>query len=243
MRHFDLLYNSEKGDLKISEYGRNIQNLVAYAKGIEDRPKRNRIVLEIINLINIMNPHYRSMADYQEKLWNHLYKIADYDLDIDVPEGITIHSIDETKPVSDMEYPKFEFKNRHYGHYVQEMIRKAIAMDDPEKKRAFAQVIVSYMKLAYQTWNKDHYVNDEVIKQDLHEMTNGQLAFEDEFAIENLISTRNLNNSVNNNNNNNRKNNNNNNRKNNNNNNNNKYKSNNSNSSNNNNKKRYSKPK
>lgn len=224
MKQFDLLYNSEKDELKISEYGRNIQNLVAYAKEIEEKPKRNEVVREIVNLINIMNPHYRSMADYQEKLWNHLFKIADYNLDIDIPEGITIHQPEANKIHPEMDYPNLEFKFRHYGHYIQEMIRKALKMEDPEKKRAFSQVIASYMKLAYQTWNKEHYVNDEVIKQDLYEMTHGALTFEDDFSIENLISSRSFNS---NNNNKQRKNNNNNNKKNNNNN--NKFKPNNKN--------------
>lgn len=222
MKTFDLLYNSEKDELKISEYGRNIQNLVAYAKAVDDKPRRNEVVREIVNLVNIMNPHYRSMADYQEKLWNHVFKIADYELDIEVPEGITIHAPEETRVKPTMDYPNLEFKFRHYGHYVQEMIRKALKMEDPEKKRAFSQVIASYMKLAYQTWNKEHYVNDEIIKQDLYEMTGGELSFEDDFSIENLISSR----SFNNNNNKQRNNNNNNKQRKNNNNNNGKYKQN-----------------
>lgn len=200
MKNFDMLYNSEKGDITISEYGRNIQNLVGYAKTIEDYDHREAVIKEIINLISIMNPNYRAMVDYQEKLWNHLFRIANYDLDILIPEGVTIHRPEEVKFNPDMEYPHQQFKFRHYGSYIQVMIKKALLMEDPEKKRGFAQVIASYMKLAYQTWNKEHYVNDEIIKNDLFEMTNGQLSFEDDFSIENLISSKSFSNNYSNNN-------------------------------------------
>ncbi|MBP6824977.1 MAG: DUF4290 domain-containing protein, partial [Saprospiraceae bacterium] len=33
----------------------------------------------------------------------------------------------------------------------------------------------SYMKLAYKTWNREHYVSDDVVKEDLEILSDGQL--------------------------------------------------------------------
>src|SRR5690606_13165551 len=115
---------------------------------------------EAVNLVNIMNPHNRNLADYQEELWNHVFRIANYDLDVDVPNGIKIIKPPTEKAKFHLPYPKETFQFRHYGNYIQDMIKNALKMEEGEKRDAFAEVIASYMKLAYRTWNKEHYVND-----------------------------------------------------------------------------------
>ena len=190
MTKFDMEYNSQKDDLIISEYGRNVQSLVRHANTIEDRAHRQAYVEEMINLINIMNPYNRSLEDYKEKLWNHVFRIANFDLDVDVPEGITIHKDIQQRMQYHLPYPQTEFSFRHYGSYIQAMIRKALAMEEGPKRDAFSEIIASYMKLAYRTWNKEHYVNDEVIKLDLIKLSKGELTFDDGYAIENLVTTK-----------------------------------------------------
>jgi hypothetical protein len=183
-------YNSQKEELEIPEYGRNVQNMVFYLKGIEDKSLRTKYAEEVINLFAIMYPANRHLADYREKLWNHLYRIAQYDLDLDIPAGITIHQKDQVRIKSHMPYPQTQFKNRHYGKYIQDMIKSALTMEG-EKKEAYAEVIASYMKLAYRTWNKEHFVSDDIIIEDLKEMSENQLTFDDDYSIENLISMKN----------------------------------------------------
>lgn len=212
-RSFEIEYNSEKGDLKISEYGRNVQNLVNYCVKIKDEEERYRFSKEIINLMNIMNPHNRNLEGYQEKLWNHLFSMSNYKLNIPVPDDITIHPPADKLKDYDLGYPTSEYKYRHYGHYIQQMIRKALTMEDLEKRNAYSEVIASYMKLAYRTWNKEHFVSDSIIKNDLEEMSGRVLSFEDDYTIENLVSFKNLGNNNQNSNNRNRKSSNNNNRK------------------------------
>lgn len=190
MPQFDMEYNTQKSNLIISEYGRNVQELIRYANTIEDKKQRQKYVEEMINLINIMNPYNRSLEDYKEKLWNHVFRIANYELDVDVPEGITIHQGALTKLDSHLPYPQTEFSFRHYGSYIQNMIRKALEMEEGPKRDAYSEVIASYMKLAYRTWNKEHYVNDEIIKLDLSKLSQGKLTFDDNYAIENLVSAK-----------------------------------------------------
>jgi hypothetical protein len=187
VKSFDMEYNSQKGDLVISEYGRNIQNLLHYALTIEDKEKRSKVAIEIVNLMNIMNPQNRSIPNYKEKLWNHLFRMSQYQLDVNVPEGITIHPIKEVNRNHDLQYPSSQYAYRHYGHYTQEMIRKALEMENEEMRNWYSENIASYMKLAYRTWNREHFVSDSVIKSDLEEMSDNALTFADDFTIENLI--------------------------------------------------------
>lgn len=183
-------YNTSKGEMVISEYGRNVQNLVQYLKTIEDKDKRQKYAEQVINLFAIINPSNRHLAEYKEKLWNHMYRIANYDLDLTIPEGITIHDAKEKKLVAHLPYPTNVFTYRHYGKYIQDMIAKALAMEHGEKREAYSEVIASYMKLAYRTWNKEHFVSDDIILQDLKEMSNGEIVFQDNYSIENLVSMK-----------------------------------------------------
>jgi hypothetical protein len=84
-----------------------------------------------------------------------------------------------------VEVPHQELRFRHYGSGVQKLIRKALEMEPGPKRDGLVSVIASYMKLAYRTWNKEHFVSDDVIKADLEIISGGRLAIPD--SIENLI--------------------------------------------------------
>ena len=164
--------------------------MVRYLKDIEDKELRTAYAAEIVNLFAIMYPANRQLADYQEKLWNHLYKIARYDLDLNVPEGITIHLDDKVVMEAHLPYPKTiqqqTLRQVHSGND-----QNARALEPGPKRDAYAEVIASYMKLAYRTWNKEHFVSDDIIIQDLREMSHNELNFDDDYSIENLISMKN----------------------------------------------------
>ena len=74
-----------------------------------------------------------------------------------------------------MPYPATATRFRHYGNNIQALIQKAIAMPEGPKREGFVEVIASYMKLAYKTWNKEHFVSDDVVKDDLEILSDGQL--------------------------------------------------------------------
>lgn len=181
-----LEYNSSRERLLLPEYGRNIQKLVQHAKDIVDPEARQSYVETLIELMNQMIPNSKSAKEIEDKLWNHLYYIAGYDLDVRIPEGVTLHKKGEVFmiPSEDVEYPQKKIPYRHYGWNVQNMIQKAMTMEDGPKKEEFSKVIASYMKLAYRTWGKDAFVNDELIKEDLRKMSQGQLDVADESSID-----------------------------------------------------------
>lgn len=171
-----LEYNAVRPHLELPEYGRHIQNIIRHAKEIEDPAKRQEYIEVAIELMNQMLPGSKTVKDIEDKLWNHLFFIADYDLDVKVPEGVTIHhKTDIFMKPGEVEYPQKPIKYRHYGWNVHNMIEKAMAMEPGTKRDEFAKVIAAYMKLAYRNWSKEQFVNDEHIKSDLRKMSKGEL--------------------------------------------------------------------
>jgi len=179
-------YNSEKEILVIPEYGRNIQMLVNYAKTIEEPEFRQAFAEKIVDLMQQMHPQNRNIEDYQSKLWKHLFKIAKYDIEVIPSNGDKPSIQDDVKKPKRVEYPKMRTKFRHYGNNVQTLIDKALAMEEGPIKDGFVQTIGNYMKLAYRTWNKEHYVSDEIIKNDLKTLSGGKLSLEDGESLDNL---------------------------------------------------------
>ncbi|MCB0527649.1 MAG: DUF4290 domain-containing protein [Saprospiraceae bacterium] len=173
----DIEYNTEREDIIYPEYGRSIQEMLQYAKTIEEPGKRQKTVESIITLMMLLNPGgNRNMDDYREKLWNHAFAIADYELDVTPPSGVVIRR-EEDRPVAEpVGYPASATRFRHYGNGIQALIKKAIEMPEGPKKEGFVEVIASYMKLAYKTWNREHYVSDDIVKEDLEILSDGQLA-------------------------------------------------------------------
>ena len=175
MNTLDISYNTEKEPIRYPEYGRGIQELLTYAKAITDPGKRQATVESIINMMQLLNPNRNNIEDYRERLWNHAFAIAGYDLDVTPPPGISIRREDERVKAEPVPYPNNLTRMRHYGLNIQKLIQKAIEMPEGSKKEGFVEVIASYMKLAYKTWNREHYVSDDVVKDDLEILSEGQL--------------------------------------------------------------------
>ena len=183
-------YNSQRELLVIPEYGRNVQRLILHAKTIEDDEMRQAFVERMIDLMYQMHPQNRNIEDYKEKLWKHIFRIAEYDLKVTPPSGIIPTPEDMQKRPEVVPYPKSEARFRHYGNNVTQLIKKAATMEDGPIKDGFTKVIGSYMKLAYKTWNREHFVSDEVIKNDLLTLSEGKLLLAEEISIDSLADAR-----------------------------------------------------
>ena len=179
-------YNSSRELLVIPEYGRHIQKMVRYARTIENADERQAYVEQIAKLMMQMHPQNRNLEDYRDKIWKHLFRIAEYDLDVLPPSGHKPTPEEGRKKPQTVPYPAKGHKFRHYGHNVLTMIDKALAMEDGPKKDGFVQVIGSYMKLAYKTWNREHYVSDHIIIEDLATLSGGKLIPIEDASLDNL---------------------------------------------------------
>lgn len=179
----NMLYNSQMDNLVISEYGRNIQNMIAAIKVMDDDKKRQEYAEAIVDLMHQMHPTDKNNPDSRVKLWRHLFKIAGYDINVTPPNGII--PTPETTRISPTKifYPENLRRFRHYGQNVQVLVEKAMQMEDEEKKKEFVMIIAAYMKLAYRTWNREHFVSDEVIKQDLSSMSGGTIQISEDDNI------------------------------------------------------------
>lgn len=180
-------YNTERDHLMIREYGRHVQNLIGYAKGIEDKEERQKTVESIIILMGQLNPHLRNVADFKHKLWDHLFMIGGFDLDVESPYDKPTKEINDPNP-ADLPYPKQKIRFRHYGKNVETMVAKARAYDDPEMRKGLTEVILNFMKMAYRNWSNEE-VSDELIKQDLETLSQGTLVADNNMNIEAFVKT------------------------------------------------------
>lgn len=169
-------YNTKRSKLLMPEYGRNIQQMVDYVVSIEDPEKRQKQAQVIIELMGILNPHLKNVEDFRHKLWDHLFLISDFQIDVNSPYPTPTREKLFKKP-EPLPYPKNNIRHRHLGQNICKVLEKAIAVDDEEKKAGFSQAIAYCMKLAYSNWHNEP-VNEDMIKEELHDISHGELSYD-----------------------------------------------------------------
>ncbi len=174
-------YNTSLPHMIIPEYGRNIQKMIDFAISVEDREERNRVAQAIINVMGQLNPHLRDVTDFKHKLWDHIFIISDFKLDVDSPYPKPTRETFQTKPDRVL-YPSNDIRYKHYGKTVERIIAKAKEYSEGDEKNALVEQIANLMKRSYLTWNRDS-VNDEVILKQLTELSKGQLKLADSTAL------------------------------------------------------------
>ncbi|MDI1315859.1 DUF4290 domain-containing protein [Flavobacterium sp.] len=170
---FNLEYNAERSHLIIPEYGRHLQKLIDQAAIIEDRVERNKAAKYIIQVMGNLNPHLRDVLDFQHKLWDQIFIMSDFKLDVDSPYPIPTREVIHLKPER-LAYPQKYPKYRYYGNNIKYMIDVANSWEEGEMKSALVKVIANHMKKSYLSWNKDT-VTDVVIFEHLYELSDGTL--------------------------------------------------------------------
>ena len=155
------------------EYGRNIQQLVEHCKTLQTKEERNEMALAIVEFMGQRNPHLRDEENYKHKLWDHLFILANHDLDVDSPYPIVSAEDLITKPRK-MDYPSLDNDYKFYGKSILQLIEKAIALEEGDEKDALIQVIANNMKKSYNVYNKEH-VQDDVIFRHLKELSENRL--------------------------------------------------------------------
>lgn len=168
-----LEYNAERPHLIIPEYGRHLQKLIDQATMIEDREERNKAAKYIIQVMGSLNPHLRDVLDFQHKLWDQIFIMSDFKLDVDSPYPIPTRDVIYLKPER-LAYPQKNPKYRFYGNNIKYMIDVANSWEEGEMKGALVKVIANHMKKSYLSWNKDT-VTDVVIFEHLYELSGGKL--------------------------------------------------------------------
>ncbi len=166
-------YNTERPKLIIPEYGRHIQKMVDQAIAIEDKQERNKIAKSIIAVMGNLNPHLRDVPDFQPMLWDQLFIISDFKLDVDSPFPIPTREELMERP-DPLKYPQNYPKYRFYGNNIKRMIDVATNWEEGDKKEGLILTIANHMKKCFLNWNKDT-VEDDVIFAHLYELSDGKI--------------------------------------------------------------------
>jgi len=163
--------NIPEDKIILTEYGRNIQNMVHLAMQIEDKEERTRCVNTIIDTMGIFFPHLRDVNDFKHKLWDHLAIMSEYKLDIDYPYEVPQEHV-KTEPEK-IDYPDGNVKYKYYGNFLHKLIKATDSIDNENRER-YIYILANHMKRSYLTWNKNN-VEDKTILEDLYELSNGKI--------------------------------------------------------------------
>lgn len=169
----DLEYNTEREHLIIPEYGRHIQKMINYATSRPEKEERERLAKAIISVMGNMQPHLRDVPDFQHKLWDQLFIMSNFQLDVDSPFPKPSKELLEERP-EPLKYPQNHPKYRFYGNNIKIMIDVANTWEDSELKEALVYTIANHMKKCFLNWNKDS-VEDDVIYNHLFELSGGKI--------------------------------------------------------------------
>ena len=173
-----LQYNTKRTQLIIPEYGRHVQLMINQILETQDREERNKMARAVIGIMGNMNPHLRDVPDFQHKLWDQLFIMSNFQLDVDSPFEKPQQEVLEQKP-DRLAYPQRNPKYRFYGNNIKSMINVATNWEDGDLKNALVYNIANHMKKCFLNWNKDT-VQDEVIFNHLLELSDNKLKVREE---------------------------------------------------------------
>ena len=185
---YNLEYNSDRPLMIIPEYGRHIQKLVDHCVELESEEERKKMAHAIVDVMGNLQPHLRDVPDFKHKLWDQLFIMSKFELEVDSPFGKPDKLELEAKPEA-LAYPKMASRYKFYGHNIQTMIKVALSWDESELRTALIFNIANHMKKCYLNWNKDT-VDDAVIFKHLKDLSNGEIDLTDTEEV--LSSSSNL---------------------------------------------------
>jgi hypothetical protein len=179
MEHFE----PDKQRLILKEYGKNIQRLVDHITAIEDREKRTQSAYTVIEIIKQLNPNMKAETD--QKLWDDVYIMSDFKLDIDAPFPMPEKELLGKRP-QPIGYPKGEVKFKHYGRNIEKLIEKAVEIENDEEQEAAIIFIGQLMRSFHSTWNRENF-DDGIILDDIKTLSKGRLHIDLEKVRENSL--------------------------------------------------------
>jgi hypothetical protein len=174
-------YNTQRKKMIIPEYGRNMQKMINKCVEIKDREKRNRTAEFIVSVMANMNPKVKESGDYKQKLWDHLYIISDFKLDVNSPYPPPPKDVLQSKPKR-LSYPSLDIRFAHYGKNVEKIIEKAADYPEGPEKEALVKAIANHLKKSYLNWNRNS-VDDDMILKHLAILSKNQLKLDDDFEF------------------------------------------------------------
>jgi Domain of unknown function (DUF4290) len=169
-------YNTQRSGIILKEYGRNVQKLVDYIRTVPDKEKRTALATTLIDLIRQLNPTVKDQPENPQRMWDDLYVIADFNLDVDAPYPMPTPEILNKKPMK-MLYPQSDVRFKHYGKNIEQLVKEALKKDSPQDREEAVIYLGKLMKTFYGAWNKE-ILDDSVILKDIKNMSEGKLSLD-----------------------------------------------------------------
>lgn len=181
MSEMNMDYNSDRPDLVIPEYGRNIQRMVEFAVNVKSRELRNQVALAIINVMGQLFPHLRDEENYKHKLWDHIFIMSDFKLDVDSPYPKPSAQQFQDKPEL-VAYPSNNIKYGHYGRILEKTLKAIVDFPEGEEKDKLTLDLANMMKRMYMT-GAGSTISDEIIIRQLKEFSDNKLNWNEEWKL------------------------------------------------------------
>ena len=185
-----LEYNTSRNPLAIKEYGRNVQKMIEYAISIKDRKKRTETAKAIIRVMAEIHPDTKESQnqgnlqnqsmDYWRKLWDHLFIISDYRLDVDAPFPKPAPEERKLQKIQH-QYGKSKITFRTYGRNMENIIKKVAQYPMPQRE-AMGKILANHLKKLYLLYNRNT-VNDDMIISQLKELSDGKIVLPEDFQL------------------------------------------------------------
>ena len=183
-------YNTEREKLAMPEYGRNVLKMVEDVKRIEDRAKRSEQARAVVRVMEILNPQVHSADNWEQKLWDHLYIMAGYDLDVDSPYPRPSPEQRKSRPEI-IPLKKKPIKATHYGRNIESIIDLIASEPEGEMKTAMIRSLAMYMRQQYLIWNKDS-VADTTIFSDIEKLSDYRIKVPEGLTLSRISSDSNF---------------------------------------------------
>lgn len=166
-------YNTQRPHIILKEYGRNVQKLVEYIRNNPSKEKRTELAYTLIELIKQLTPTIKDQPENPQRVWDDLYIIADFNLDINSPYEVPSREILFKKP-DKVEYPQSQVRFKHYGKNIEKLVKEALKKEDEQEREDAIIYLGKLMKTFYGNWNKET-LDDSVILKDIQDMSGGAL--------------------------------------------------------------------
>ncbi len=185
-----LEYNTEREKLKMPEYGRNVLKMVERVVAIPDREERTRQARAVVRVMELLNPQVHQEENWEHKIWDHLYFISDFKLDVDSPYPVPSMEELHTKPMM-IPLVKKKIKATHYGRNIESVIDLIAGLEDGEQKTSLIRSLAIYMRTQYLIWNKDS-VADETIFSDIEKLSDYRIHVPEGLSLSRISSDANF---------------------------------------------------
>jgi len=178
----ELEYNATRNHLEITEYGRNIQKMIEFIVNIEDRERRNAAAQCVVEVMAQMsNQTQKDNTDLRHKLWDHLFIMSGYKLDVDAPFPKPVPEEREVKPHKCI-YPDRKIRFKQYGKSIEKMIKATCALEEGNEKDVLTKLLANHLKKLYLNWNRES-VNDAMILEHLTLLSGGGLKVAEDYQL------------------------------------------------------------